>query len=84
MSTEALQDSTVYLTPEIEKEDELRQFLEQNYYPLFEQELFGWVQDEAQWPATPDLPTFLEWFDLEFPSIVLDIADGELAGLDDV
>ena len=84
MSTEALQDSTVYLTPEIEQEDELKQVLEQNHYLLFEQELFGWVQDEAQWPATRDLPTFLEWSDVEFHSMVLDIADGELAVLDDV
>jgi len=80
---EASQDSTAYLTPEIENDNELRQFLEQNYELLFEQELFGWVQDEVQWPATRDLPTFLEWFDVEFHSVVLDLAEGELAVLDD-
>lgn len=80
---EAVQDSTAYLTPEIENDNELRQFLEQNYDLLFEQELVGWIQDEAQWPVTRDLPTFLEWFDVEFHSMVLDIAEEELAVVDD-
>ena len=80
---EVLQDSTAYLTPEIENDNELRQFLEQNYDLLFEQELVGWIQDEGQWPATRDLPTFLEWFDVEFHSMVLDMAEGELAVVDD-
>ena len=80
---EVCQDCTAYLAPEIEDDNELREFLEQNYDLLFEQELVGWVQDEDQWPATRDLPTFLEWFDVEFHSMVLDIAEGELAVVDD-
>ena len=80
---DVLQDSTAYLTPEIENDNELKQFLEQKYDLLFEQELAGWIQDEAQWPVTRDLPTFLEWFDVEFHSMVLDIAEGELAVVDD-
>ena len=80
---EASQDSTAYLTPEIEDDNELREFLEQNCDLLFEQELVGWVQDEDQWPATRDLPTFLEWFDVEYHSMVLDIAEGELEVVDD-
>ncbi len=80
---EISRDCTAYLTPEIEDDDELREFLEQNYDLLFEQELVGWVQDEVLWPATHDLPTFLEWFDVEFHSMVLDIAEGELAVVDD-
>ncbi len=80
---EASQDSTAYLTPEVDNDNELRQFLEQNYDLLFEQELFGWVQDEAQWPAARDFPTFLEWFDVEFHSMVLDIAEGALVVVDD-
>ena len=80
---EASQDSTAYLTPEIEDDNGLREFLEQNCDLLFEQELVGWVQDEDQWPATRNLSTFLEWFDVEFHSMVLDIAEGELVILED-
>ena len=71
-------DGTVYLTPEIEDDDELREFLEKNYEMLFEQELAGWVQDEARWPANRDISTFLDWFDIEFHSMVIDVAGGEL------
>ena len=52
--------------------------MEQNNDLLFEQELVRWVQDEVLWPATRDRPTFLEWFDVEFRFMVLDIAEGKL------
>ena len=41
--------------------------------------LVEWFQDEAQWPTTRDLSTFLEWFAVEVHSMVLDVAEGELA-----
>ena len=75
---EVSRDCTAYLTPEIEDDEELREFLEQNYDLLFEQELVEWFQDEAQWPATRDISMFLEWFAVEFHSMVLDVAEGEL------
>ncbi len=46
---------------------------------LFEQELVGWSQDEDAWPTKRDFHTFLEWFDIEFHSMVLDLAEGELS-----
>ena len=75
---EVSRDCTAYLTPEIEDDDELMGVLEQTYDLLFELELLGWVQDEAKWPTNRDFPTFLEWFDVEFHSMVLDVAEGEL------
>ena len=36
---EATRDSTAYLTPEIEDDEELRKFLEENHDLIFEQEL---------------------------------------------
>ena len=80
---EVSRDCTAYLTLEIEDDDELREFLEQNYDLLFEQELVGWIQDEAQWPVNRDFPTSLEWFDTEFHSLVLDLAEEELTVLHD-
>ena len=52
---EVSRDCTAYLAPEFEDDDELREFLEQNYALLFEQELVGWNQDEEAWPANRDL-----------------------------
>ncbi len=80
---EVSRDSTAYLTPQIEDDDELREFLEQHYPLLFEQELVGWYQDEDAWPAKRDFPTFMEWFDIEFHSLVLDLAEGELLVVDE-
>ena len=68
-------DSTAYLTPEIEGDQELREFLEQSHMILFEQELFEWSRDESEWPIDRDLDMFLEWFDIEFYSTVIDSVD---------
>ncbi len=46
---EVSRDCTAYLTPEIEDDEELREFLEQHYDLLFEQELVEWFQDERNW-----------------------------------
>ena len=42
---------------------------------LFEQELFEWSKDESEWPINRDLEMFLEWFDIEFYSTVIDSVD---------
>ena len=68
-------DSTAYLTPEIEGDKELREFLEQSHLMLFEQELFEWSRDESDWPINRDLDMFLEWFAIEFYSTVIDSLD---------
>ncbi len=80
---EVSRDGTAYLTPEIGDDEELREFLEQNYDLLFEQELVEWFQDQGQWPATLDFSIFLERFAVEFHSMVLDVAEGELVVADD-
>ena len=71
-------DSTAYLVPEIEGDGELREYLEQSHLMLFEQELFEWSRDESHWPITRDLSTFMEWFDIEFYSTVIDSVDGDI------
>ena len=76
---EVHQDCTAYLTSEFGDDNQLRAFLEQNYPLLFEQELFDWHQDQDAWPAKRDFHTFLEWFEVEFHSVVLDLAEGELS-----
>lgn len=71
-------DSTAYLIPEIEGDEELTEFLEQSYLMLFEQELFEWSRNESDWPINRNLITFLEWFEIEFHSTVIDTVDGAI------
>ena len=77
-------DSTAYLTPEIEGDEELREFLEQSHSMLFEQELFEWSRDESEWPSNRNLSTFLEWFEIEFFSTVIDTIDGDIEIVEDI
>ncbi len=74
---EVRKDCTAYLTPELEDDDELRKFLEQDYLLVFEQELVEWNQDEDTWPENRDFSTFSEWFDVEFHGVVIDLVEGE-------
>ncbi len=72
------QDSTVYLLPDYEENDEQRQLLRRHFDLIFEEQLAGWWQDEAGWPTDRDLKLFDAWFEVEFHSVVLDLVDGPL------
>jgi hypothetical protein len=41
-------------------------------------ELEGWYTDESAWPKDRSLATFLEWFDVEFSTMVVDLVDAPL------
>lgn len=71
---QVIRDCAAFLTPRLMHDGAVREFLEQNFEMLFEQELAWWNDDEAKWPANRDFPTFLAWFDAEFHSVVVDIA----------
>jgi len=70
------EDSSAYLIPEFEDDQEQREILEEFYQPIFEEELNSWCLDESTWPQKRDLAMFLEWFDIEFHSLVYDLAEG--------
>ena len=73
----AQQECTSILTPEIENPAALRELLRALKPILFEGELELWYRDRSAWPQprTPEL--FDEWFDLEFHSMVWDLAWNE-------
>ncbi len=66
---------TVYLVPEFMTEDEFREWLKENFQAFFENELFEWCEDEAQWPTPLSWELFQEWFHVSFQSVVLDTID---------
>jgi hypothetical protein len=67
-------DSTAYLIPELWQDSDQQELLKSYYDVLFEEQLVGWWTDEADWPKR-DLKTFLDWFEVEFHSLVFDLCD---------
>jgi len=72
------QDSTVYLLPDYEDDDEQPRLLAQYYDLVFEDQLAGWWTDQRDWPEKRDLLLFTRWFDVGFHSVVIDLVDEPL------
>lgn len=72
-------EKTVYLIPSFEDDGEAWELIEQAYAEIFEQELEAWHMDESAWPQDRSFALFLEWFDIEFHSVVEDLGDEELS-----
>lgn len=77
------EDSTAYLTPDIWYDSDQEQFLKTCYDILFEEQLGGWWTNEAAWPKERDLDMFLEWFEVEFHSLVFDLCDEPIRVVED-
>ena len=60
-----VEDITGYMIDKVE-------IIKPHYEFIFEEELVSWHRLVSDWPATRDLDTFLEWFDVEIASIVLE------------
>lgn len=69
------EDSTAYLIPEIWQDSDQQLLLESYYDVLFEEQLESWWTDEAYWPKKRSLKMFLDWFEVEFHSLVFDLCD---------
>jgi hypothetical protein len=78
----AREDCTAYLVPEIQDDLEQRQVLEWCYELLFEEELEGWHTESKDWPQNRNLKMFLDWFDVEFHSLVFDLCDNQIRVID--
>lgn len=66
-------DCVSILVPERESDQDGMKFIRANHSWIFEVMLHGWWTDEASWPVKRDWKTFLEWFDVEFHSEVIDL-----------
>jgi len=74
LTLEELQnDSTAYLVPEYQTPEDQAEIVVWSHNYVFEEELMGWYTSEEEWPPTRDLDTFLEWFEVEFHSMVIDL-----------
>ena len=71
---------SAFLLPELELEEDVQEWIEENVSWLFEFQLAAWTDDETQWPETRDLKTFREWFRVDIHSAVVDIAEDDIEG----
>ena len=68
-------DCTAYLIPECLSDEDQVAIINWCWDVIFEQELFSWFEDEDLWPKDRDPAMFLEWFDIAFQTLVLDLVD---------
>ena len=73
---------SAFLLPEFELEEDVQEWVEENAAWLFEFQLAAWSDDESSWPATRDLKTFREWFHIDVHSVVVDVADDDIKGVE--
>jgi len=71
-------DNTAFLLPEYARPSDQKELLREYFGDIFEEQLSGWSGDEGDWPENRDLPTFKKWFDVQFHSLVFDLADEPL------
>jgi hypothetical protein len=76
------EDSTAYLVPQYELKSEQAEILEWCYELLFEVELDSWYTDPKLWPKERSLKIFLEWFEVEFHSMVVDLGEPPIEMID--
>ena len=71
-------DPSVFLADDLENEPEPEGIVKKYYKMIFEHELWTWMTPEESWPRNRDLRTFLEWFDVDICTMVIDLSRGAL------
>ena len=69
-----------FLLPEVDLEEELQEWVEDNFTWIFESQLSAWTEDESAWPLARDLKTFRQWFRVDLHGVVVDIGDDDIDG----
>lgn len=69
------EDCTSLLIPVFEYNEEARSYIHENYGEIFEHELASISTNEEDWPEELSLELFLDWFDVEVYSIVIDMGE---------
>ena len=65
-------DCTVILLPAIDSDEHADAIVKDLYKNIFEAELSSWTTDENEWPRNRTYKMFLEWFEVEYHSMVFD------------
>src|SRR5437660_12327989 len=71
---------TACLLPELELEEDVQEWVEDNAAWIFEFQLGAWTDDETTWPQSRDLASFREWCNIEIHNVVVDVAVDHIEG----
>lgn len=73
--TNLTREPTIYLVDECDDSDDERACLQAVHAAIFDDKLDGWWRDRATWPTPRSLAVFRNWFDCQFHSTLIDLAD---------
>ncbi len=65
-------DTTTYLSPEFESDEEYLRLIKSIYSDIFSHELEAWCTDQSAWLSNRTYEMFCEWFEIEVHSMVID------------
>ena len=70
------EEPDAFLIPEsvAESVQDARRWVERRWQMFLEHALFDWYTDESLWPKNRSLKMFREWFDIQYYSMVWDLA----------
>ena len=71
-------ECSAYLIRDVDNEIQARKEIEKFWRNIFEYELWGWCTNEEWWPKPITKKMFWEWFDAEFHSEIIDLADRKI------
>jgi hypothetical protein len=77
------EDCTTLLIPVFEYNEEARSYIHEHYEEIFEHELAAISTDPDEWPEDLTAAMFLDWFDVEVHSIVIDMCDAPITDADE-
>ena len=69
-----------FLLPDLELEDDVQEWVEENFLWLFEFQLSAWTDDESLWPSPREIKMFRQWFRIDIHSVVVDVAEQAIEG----
>ena len=75
---ELVQEPTIYLIPECDTEEDVREVLQELCEEVFVEQLASWFTDESTWPADRSFDVFCRWFDFQHHSMLVDLCDERL------
>jgi len=71
-------EPTIYLIPECDTEEDVREVLRKLCEEIFVAQLAGWFRAEESWPQDLGFDVFCLWFDFQHHSMLVDLADEPL------
>jgi hypothetical protein len=71
-------EPSVYLLPARDMETDLEKCLKRLCGAIFEEKLRGWYRVEGLWPRHRSITTFREWFEYQFHTMPMDLANEPL------